>query len=117
VVLAAARGARREDPAGRGGLRRRRRAGPRAHADLGPLFARGLEQVGAAIVALLSDADAGRPPLLVRGGVSALPGVREWLAARTGCALAASDDPGAAAPAGQVCGAAAWTAARAGLGR
>jgi molecular chaperone DnaK (HSP70) len=87
------------------------------HADLGPLFARGLEQVGAGIVALLADADAGRPPLLVRGGVSALPGVREWLAARSGCALAAADDPGAAAPAGQVCGAAAWAAARAGLGR
>jgi hypothetical protein len=87
------------------------------HADLGPLFARGLEQVGAGIVALLGDADAGHPPLLVRGGVAALPGVRDWLAARTGCPLAAGDDPGATAPTGQVCGAAAWAAARAGLGR
>ena len=87
------------------------------HADLGPLFAPGLEQVGAAVVGLLDDADAARPPLLVRGGVASLPGVRDWLAARTGCTLAAADDPGVAAPSGQVCGAAAWAAARAGLGR
>jgi molecular chaperone DnaK (HSP70) len=87
------------------------------HADLGPLFAPALEQVGAAVVGLLDEADAGRPPLLVRGGVATLPGVRDWLAARTGCVLAAADDPGAAALSGQVCGAAAWAAARAGLGR
>jgi molecular chaperone DnaK (HSP70) len=87
------------------------------HADLGPLFAPALEQVGAAVVGLLDDADAGRPPLLVRGGVAELPGVRDWLVARTGCVLAAADDPGASAPSGQVCGAAAWAAARAGLGR
>ncbi len=87
------------------------------HADLGPLFAPALEQVGAAVVGLLDEAAAGRPALLVRGGVAALPGVRDWLAARTGCALAAADDPGATAPTGQVCGAAAWAAARAGLGR
>ncbi|HEY2193030.1 MAG TPA: hypothetical protein VGH76_12155 [Actinomycetospora sp.] len=87
------------------------------HADLGPLFAPALEQVGAAVVELLDTADAGRPPLLVRGGVASLPGVRDWLAARTGCELAAADDPGATAPTGQVYGAAAWAAARAGLGR
>jgi molecular chaperone DnaK (HSP70) len=87
------------------------------HADLGLLFAPALEQVGATVLGLLDDADAGRPPLLVRGGVAALPGIRDWLAARTGCVLAAADDPGVAAPSGQVCGAAAWAAARAGLGR
>lgn len=86
-----------------------------SHTDLGPLFAPALEQVGAAVVEVL-DAEE-RPPMLVRGGVAALPAVRDWLAARTGCALAGSDDPGAASPAGLVCGAAAWAAARAGLGR
>ena len=85
------------------------------HTDLGPLFAPALEQVGAAVVAALGADE--RPPMLVRGGVAALPGVRDWLAARTGCALAGSDDPGASSPAGLVCGAAAWAAARAGLGR
>ena len=85
------------------------------HTDLGPLFAPALEQVGAAVVEVLGAEE--RPPMLVRGGVAALPGVRDWLAARTGCALAGSDDPGASSPAGLVCGAAAWAAARAGLGR
>lgn len=85
------------------------------HTDLGPLFAPALEQVGAAVVEALGADE--RPPMLVRGGVAALPGVRDWLAARTGCALAGSDDPGASSPAGLVCGAAAWAAARAGLGR
>lgn len=87
------------------------------HADLGPLFAPALEQVGAAVVGLLDDAGAGRPPLLVRGGVAALPRIRDWLAARTGCVLAGTDDPGALGPGGQVAGAAAWAATRAGLGR
>ncbi|MDL5154573.1 hypothetical protein [Actinomycetospora termitidis] len=87
------------------------------HADLGPLFAPALEQVGAAAVELLGAAGDERPPLLVRGGIAALPGVRDWLAARTGCPLAGVDDPGASSPSGLVCGAAAWAADRASLGR
>ncbi|GAA4853736.1 hypothetical protein GCM10023201_54290 [Actinomycetospora corticicola] len=87
------------------------------HADLGPLFAPALEQVGAATVDLLDASGGERPPLLVRGGIAALPGVRDWLAARTGCGLAGVEDPGAGSSTGLVCGAAAWAADRASLGR
>jgi hypothetical protein len=84
------------------------------HADLGALFAPGLEEIGSAVCALVGDE---RPPLLVRGGVSELPGVRDWLAQRTGLALAHGADQGAVSALGAVSGAAAWGAEQVGIGR
>ncbi len=83
-------------------------------ADLGQLFAPGLEEIGAAITEVVG---AERMPMLVRGGVTDLPGVRDWLAQRTGLALAPGGDPGAVSTTGVVSGGSAWAAGRLGLGR
>jgi molecular chaperone DnaK (HSP70) len=81
--------------------------------DLGQLFAPGLEQVGAAVTEVVG---AERMPMLVRGGMSDMAGVRDWLARRTGSALAHGEDTGAVSTIGVVSGASAWGAARLGLG-
>lgn len=93
-------------------------------ADLASHFAPGLEEIATTLLGVVdgagADAGAGvtdRPPLLVRGGVSALPGVRDWLGRRTGLALAHGGDTGAVSATGVASGASAWAAAREGLGQ
>lgn len=88
------------------------------HTDLGSLFAPGLEEIAKAVLDVLAGLeDPTPPPMLVRGGVTGLPGVRDWLAQRTGLALATDGDAGPVAPPGAASGASAWGAAQRGLGR
>lgn len=88
-----------------------------SHADLGALLGPGLEEIARGIDALVGTLTGPRPAMLVRGGLSDMPRVREWLAERTGYALAHGGDPGAVSASGPVSGAAAWAAEKLGLGR
>ena len=87
------------------------------HADLGAMLAPGLEEIAQGITALVGTLSGPRPAMLVRGGLTEMPRVREWLAERTGFGLAHGGDPGAVAATGPASGAAAWAAERLGLGR
>ena len=84
------------------------------HDDLGALFAPGLEIIAAAVLDVVAGQ---RVPVLVRGGVTDLPGVRDWIVRRTGLPAAHGEDTGAVSGTGVVSGASAWGAGRAGLGR
>lgn len=87
------------------------------HADLGAMLAPGLEEIAQGITALVGTLTGPRPAMLVRGGLTEMPRVREWLAERTGFGLAHGGDPGAVSAFGPASGAAAWAAERLGLGR
>jgi molecular chaperone DnaK (HSP70) len=87
------------------------------HTDLGAMLAPGLEEVAQGVAALVDGLDGPRPAMLVRGGLTGMPRVREWLAERTGFGLAHGGDPGAVSASGPASGAAAWAAERLGLGR
>ncbi|PVZ09463.1 hypothetical protein [Actinomycetospora cinnamomea] len=86
------------------------------HGDLGAMLAPGLEEIAQGITALVGTLTGPRPGMLVRGGLAAMPRVREWLAERTGFGLAHGGDPGAVSAFGPASGAAAWAAERLGLG-
>jgi molecular chaperone DnaK (HSP70) len=87
------------------------------HADLGAMLAPGLEEIAQGVAALVGTLTGPRPAMLVRGGLTEMPRVREWLAERTGYGLAHGADAGAVSATGPASGAAAWAAARIGLGR
>jgi len=87
------------------------------HADLGAMLAPGLEEIAQGISALVGPLSGPRPAMLVRGGLTDMPRVREWLAERSGFGLAHGGDPGAVSATGPASGAAAWAAERLGLGR
>ena len=72
------------------------------HDDLGTLFAPGLEIVAAAVLEVVGDE---RIPVLVRGGVTDLPGVRDWLADARGAPWPGPTTPAPPPPP-------AWCAAR-----
>ena len=86
------------------------------HADLGGAFAPGLEEVADLIRAVAGSGAGPRPTLLVRGGVTALPGIPAWLARRTGLTSAGDGDTGAVSTTSVASGASAWGAAQRGLG-
>ena len=92
-------------------------AGVLSHSDLGALLAPGLEEIAQGISTLVGSLTGPRPAMLVRGGISEMPRVREWLAERTGFGLAHGGDPGAVSAFGPASGAAAWAAEKLGLGR